>query len=174
MHTVIYCSYCTFCAWETISIQHNTLSHRVIWMCQVKGHGRLKEEGKPMSVTDRVVVEKNTCGWTFKVKQNSPQIWGKKARGGATDVMVSQSRQCPGRGFYSLAEESEWVRQAFTHNLSGTQEINECALLLELSPTHKHHWFSFTSRPVNWFISPHCLKCGNLDKWQKVQRGHVL
>lgn len=27
----------------------------------------------------------------------------------------------------------------FTHDLSGTGEINECVLLLQLSPTHKHN-----------------------------------
>lgn len=51
--------------------------------------------------------------------------------------------------------------------------INGCVLLLQLSHTLPC-WFSFTHRPVRWFISTRTLKCGNLEEWQNVQTGRVL
>lgn len=138
----------------------------------------------------------DTCSWTFKEKQKGPQIRGKKAQSEVDRRVMWRSpsadsspiMQVSGWGSYKVNE--DWgggggVRLGggmggmddgcfFTHDLSGTRKINECALVYELSPTHKHHWFPFTSRLVSWFISIYRLKCRNLDKRQKVQRRRVL
>lgn len=65
-----------------------------------------------------------------------------------------------------------WV---FTHNLSGTTEINECVLLFLLSRTHKHDWFSFTHTGLSADLFPLTLSSSkNLDKWQKHKEDMFL
>lgn len=65
-----------------------------------------------------------------------------------------------------------WV---FTHNLSGTTEINECVPLFLLS-RNTQTWLILihTHRAVSWFISTYPLKFEKFGQVTKAQRGHVL
>lgn len=77
------------------------------------------------------------------------------------------------RGGVSFGVEGGW-RMDF-HSQSVWHNGNKwvCTSSPAISYTQTQ-WFSFTYRLVSWFISTYPLKCGNLDKWQEVQRGRVL
>lgn len=111
-----------------------------------------------------VLVKKDNCGRGFKVQPIGPQN-KEKASDKASDLTIRQrpgSRVHPGR-------ETKWTPAVRT--IGGAQE--ECVSLAAFPHTHTHTSESHSYSGVSWFICTDYFKCGNLDKWQQVQRGRL-